>query len=929
MKRNLALLLILTLLLTLFSFAESDTMTAGQYLKQLGVIKGDAEGNLNEKEKLTREQAITTVVRLMGKEKEALATKYAPTFNDVPADSWAKPYITYAEMKEWTNGIKVGEFGYGQNLTTKQYVTYMLRVLGYGDTPYDKSMIQAAKLGLLDNVVATKGSAIIKRADVFVIMKNTLNTKPKDSEKQLIYVLGLLKDEAEPAKPEPKPEDKPEVKPDSKKPEVKEVIADSLKRFRIVLTAPIENVGDYDNYSLDSDGKAVIDSNSIIELANNNSEIVVTMTKPATQQDKADLEISDIFAKKEKIKDIEFLDRTIPEVTGVDIIGKDKIKVTFSEPMKVDGDKDKSLINKDNYKIVDKDGDNFYVDKVTANKAHTAAIIELYSDMDGDVEVSVKNVEDYAGFTVIGKKAEVDFKKDDKAPKLVGYKAASLRKVTLVFDEDIVLMKDHNAFYHTNTGSIAETAKADGKDLVLTFAKGDEMPAGTAYLYIKGGAIKDNWGNTLDGKQSFEITVTTDKTAPKVDGEVKVTSQRKVEIKFDEAIEKNSDFDVTLLKDGDIVKVGFDETIKDDVLTVKFDEDLFGKYKLIIEGIEDDMSNAIEKTALSFEADDETPPVVADFKAVAYKIDEKEQLLIVQFGEEMKESDILDKENYRLDGDFLDALDDIKIKTIDKNRAVQISVPEKQFDFTDSNLDKGNKLLEIGKLSDAAGNKMNKFSVTVDIENGDKMDIALEAVRLISDKKIEFEIDGKLSDVTLKQFVVFSDGDRAKFAGDDVGETKDGNTLITFTLVDSVSTDPKEARLKYLIRDKDSLADDDLKPSKNRYGQNLAGKEGDIADKCPPKVDKVVLIDDDTIYVYFTEDLDSGYIAKKGKNGFSVGEGELKSASLHESKKNVIVLNGEDFTKNSDVIYEDSNIYDLAGNEMQGFKYREKLKTVD
>ncbi len=927
MKRNLALLLILTLLLSVFSFAESQPKSVGEQLKELGVIKGDEKGNLNEKDNLTREEAITTVIRLMGKEKEALATKVAPSFKDVPKDSWAKSYIAYAEMKDWTNGMGDGKFGMGKNVTTKQYATYMLRVLGYGDTPYEQSMIQAAKLGLLDDVKATKGDAIITRGDVFVVMNNTLNTKLKGKDQQLIAALGLLK--AEP-KPEPKPETKPEAKPEPKTAAVKEVVANSLKQFKIVLTAPIDKAGDEKNYNLDGDGKALIDKDSVFELSDDKKEITVTMTKPAEQQEKVDLEIEDIFDEDVTIKDVQFLDRTIPEVVDIKVVGEDKIKVVFSEPMLVDGTADKSMLNKDNYEIFDKDDDSLYIDQVTtANKKGTAAIVKLYSEIEQDVTVSVKNIDDYAGFGVISKKETVSFVKDKTAPKLVGYKTSSLRKVVLVFDEDIALAKDKSAFYHTNTGNTAEKVEVNGKELTITFDKGDEMPAGTTYIYVKDEAIKDLWGNLLDGKQVFEITVTTDKKAPQVVGKVKVKTQRKLEIKFDEAIEKNSDFDITLMKDGDIVKNGYNDSIDKDVLYLTFDKDLYGKYKLIVEGLEDEMSNAIDKTALSFEADDATAPVATDFKATAYRVADKNQWLVVQFGDKMKKSDILSLENYQLDGDFLSEFEDITIKVMDDSKAVKITIPEDQFDFTEEKLSNNNKLLVIGKLSDAAGNKMTDFSTTVSIKNGDDTSIELEEVRLVTDKKIEFEIADKLTDVTVEQFIVFHDGDKVKFASHSVDDMKNGNTVVSFKLADSIGTDPKVEDVKYLIRSKSDLADDDLKPSKNRYGQILKGSEGDVKDVCAPKVEKAVLVDDETIYVYFTEKLDPGYISSKGKNGFSVSDGKLNSATLHDSKGNVIVIDGEDFDKNSDIIYEDTNIYDLAGNEMKSFRYKEKLKTAE
>ncbi len=924
MKKSLALLLILTMLLSVFSFADNEQSSVGEKLKELGVIKGDTDGSLRPADKLTREEAIVTITRLMGKEKEALATKVDPSFKDVPTDHWAKPYIAFAEIKGWTNGIGEGKFGLGDNVTTQQYATYMLRVLGYGDTPYDQSMVEAAKRGLLDDVVATKGSAKITRGDVFVMMYNTLYVKPKDADKALVYVLDL--------KAEPKPEPQPEPQPQPTEPQgdvaIKEVVADSLKQFKLVLTAPFDTAGEARNYDFDSEGKAVLDQNSSFELSEDKKTIIVTLTKPAEQQEKADLEVNGLFNKNAEFEDIQFLDQTIPEVVSAELVGKDKIKVVFSEPMQEDTSDERNMLNKDNYKIADKAGDSLHIEKITvANKQGTAALIQLYSNLKDDIKLTVKNVDDYAGYAVINKTIDVEFVVDEQAPKLLGYKTPSLNKVILVFDEDIALVKDEKAFYHTNSGNVAKTVSVNGNELTMTFAKGNEMPAGTTYIYIADEAVKDLWGNLLDGKQVFEITVKSDKKAPQVVGKVIVKTQRKLEIKFDEVIEKNDDFDITLLKDGDIVKNGFSATVSKDVLTVTFDKELYGTHKLIIEGLQDEMGNEIDKTALTFEADDATAPQATNFKAVAYQVDSKEQLLIVQFSDKMNKSDIVDLDNYQLDGKFLSDLD-VSIKAIDDDEAVQIEIPEDQFDFTASNLSKNNNLLVIGKIADAAGNKMNQFSVTIDIKNGDTSGIAVEKVRLVADKKVEFEIADKLSDVTVEQFVVLVDGKTAKFASYAVEDDKNGHTVVTFKLAEDIGTDPAADKIKYIIRNKAELKDDDLKPSSNSYGQMLMGTDGDVVDACPPALKKIVLVDESTIYVYLTEELDAGYIAAKGKNGFSVSEGTLEKATLNGAKNNVIVLIGEDFTEDSDVKYEDSNIYDLHGNEMADFNFTEKLATV-
>ncbi len=935
MKRNLALLLILTLLLSIVSFGAIDQNGVGQKLKELGVIKGDANGDLRTTDNLTREEAITTIVRLMGKEKEALATTVAPSFKDVPNGDWSAPYIAYSELKQWTNGTGDGKFGYGKNVTTQQYATFMLRVLGHTDLPYEQSMIEAAKLGLLDDVVATRGNSIITRGDVFVMMNNTLNNKPKNSEDDLIYVLGLMKKpEEEPKKPT-EPETKPETKPEEKEPAesetpfVKEVIVDSLKRIKLVLSAPIDSAGDDKNYDLDSDETAVLSADSVFELSTDKKTINITLTRAAKQQEKAELTIDGLFEEDVKLKDIQFLDRTIPEVIDAKMVAKDKIKVTFSEPMVTNKDAENSMLKSDNYRVTSGKNDTLYIDELTAaNKSGDAVIIQLYSDIKDDITLEVLSVDDYAGFGVINKKIEIEFDDDTTAPKVVDYKTSSLRKVTLIFDEDIVLAKDHSAFYHTNSGNVAAEATVDGKALTLTFAKGDELPAGTAYVYAKDASIKDLWGNLLDGRQVYEITVTTDKTAPKIVGNVKVKSQRKIELKFDEPVEKNDSFDITLLKDDGIVKNDFTASIDQERVSLTFDKDLYGKYKLIVEGLTDEMGNQIEKTALSLNVDDATAPEATDFKAIVYKVDADDQLLIVQFGDKMKKSDIENLENYQLDGKFLDDLD-VAIKTINDGESVQIIVPEDQFDFTDNNLTDDNDLLVIGKMADAAGNKMSRFSVTLDVKNGDATGIEVKEVRLIAKDKVEFEISEKLSDVTIQQFVIFYDGERVRYSSNLVQEMKNGNTVVAFELAKDVGTDPEAKDLEYLIRSKNDLADDDLKPSQNRYGQQLVGSDGKVKDACAPEVTKVALIDEDTIYVYFSEALDEGYIAAKGTNGFSVSDGELESATLDESKKYIMVLTGKGFDKDSNVEYEDTNIFDMNGNEMKSFRYTDRLATLD
>lgn len=93
----LAFAMLFALSLPVFA-AESEAQEAAETLYELGLFKGtgtDAAGkpvfDLNRAP--TRAEAVTMLVRLLGKEDEALAGDWNTPFIDV-AD-WAKPYVGY------------------------------------------------------------------------------------------------------------------------------------------------------------------------------------------------------------------------------------------------------------------------------------------------------------------------------------------------------------------------------------------------------------------------------------------------------------------------------------------------------------------------------------------------------------------------------------------------------------------------------------------------------------------------------------------------------------------------------------------------------------------------------------------------------------------------------------------------------------------
>jgi hypothetical protein len=137
------------------------------------------------------------VLRLQALEKNAKAETEKSTFTDVPASHWANCYISYAEKTGLTKGIGNGKFGLGNKVTANEYITYVLRALGYDDTygdfTWDKSIDKALEIGLITatevKYYKSKASTAIIRDDVVALSISALEIKIKGTQKSLLKKL--------------------------------------------------------------------------------------------------------------------------------------------------------------------------------------------------------------------------------------------------------------------------------------------------------------------------------------------------------------------------------------------------------------------------------------------------------------------------------------------------------------------------------------------------------------------------------------------------------------------------------------------------------------------------------------------------------------------------------------------------------------------
>lgn len=180
MKKILSLLLLLVLVSSTvgtYSLAEeTNDLTYGKILKEIGIIKGDGLGNLNEDKQLTRGEMVAIISTLTTPKTDTFKVPVKPSFTDVPVNHWAFNHVERAKQGNVTQGIGNGKFGINDKVTYKQSLAFMLNMLGY-KTSWDNVSQAAIELG----IYSLKGedsfgdpSILFTRGMMFEVLVNAL-----------------------------------------------------------------------------------------------------------------------------------------------------------------------------------------------------------------------------------------------------------------------------------------------------------------------------------------------------------------------------------------------------------------------------------------------------------------------------------------------------------------------------------------------------------------------------------------------------------------------------------------------------------------------------------------------------------------------------------------------------------------------------------
>lgn len=851
MKKSLSLVLAIAMVFSMFSsmaFAAEEK-AAGEYLQEIGVITGDLSGDLNEDSTWSRQDVTVILSRLMGLEDAAADTAKGHSFADV-TDPFYDGYITWAKDEELFNGHSDVRFGYGESITNQQFLAVMLRALGY-DVAYEDTIATAVELGLADE--GTDAGAEATRGSYYDVVVTTLHT-----ENSAGVVLGeaLELEGFEPVAPETL--------------EVAEVTANNLKQVVVEFNQDVADnsaVSNKDNYTV-KDGK-------VVDVTVDGMTATLTLEKKFDQQTTKLVTISDkILSEKEELE-VKFFDTTVPEVVSAEVIGKDTIKVTFSEPINAE-ELDTRTEKRAGFGLTNAEGNNVYVDDVTFAKNNTEANVEFYSNfVEGEYTLEVKSAyADYAAFKVVSEEITVDVIVDEAAPEVVDFKDAKPYGVTLVFNEDITVETTAKAdFYHTNSKNYVDVLPTpNGNELELKFHEDYKMPSGTVYVYVAGEAVADLWDNENVQQLRIAVEVIGDDEGPVVES-ITVDAQDKLTVVFNEDVNPSTvddeDDQFTILDaDGDeiINVVSKSEIHADDAnkVVLNLSKNINDDNTLVIENVEDIYGNEIEKTEFDFFAEDVTAVDIdyielAANNAKLYNDGTDLQRLVIDFGEAMAvEGDysVLDLTKYRFitqtAGETLKDLDGYSINAVDNNEKVEIVI-----DLDDASALTGVESLDIAvsRIADASGNKHAAFTeaarVTVDAISA--IDFKAGTAKATGKKTIEVELTDSLE--------IFDDNDFSLIIGTteytvtnstygfQVDDNSDGNKL-TFILDFELSEIAEVTGQGVKVAVAGAQADID---SVNVYGtQMLETAEEDVLDAIKPEI-KTVVKNGNNIDITFSE----------------------------------------------------------------------------
>lgn len=184
MKKIISYVLLFALI---FTFSPSYASAAAalyekkaEVLSVLNILKGDEDGFRLESSP-TRLEAVIIMLRLTGNESAAVEKNLHHPFTDVP--DWAGAYAGYAFASGITSGVSETRFGTDEELTANQFITFVLRALGYNDLNGDFDVDGALEFARSKKIITSDVDADnFKRKDIVSVLYDVLGANVNNSD---------------------------------------------------------------------------------------------------------------------------------------------------------------------------------------------------------------------------------------------------------------------------------------------------------------------------------------------------------------------------------------------------------------------------------------------------------------------------------------------------------------------------------------------------------------------------------------------------------------------------------------------------------------------------------------------------------------------------------------------------------------------------
>ena len=138
--------------------SNSPYSTAIEYVSTIGIMVGDNQGNFNPDKIVSRAEMATIVCRVLNQTDNLSKTN---VFTDVPLTHWANAYVGKASEFGIVGGYGGGKFGPGDPVTYEQAVTMVVRTIGKEETHHQKGMANCYTRKSNQRFTSTKGNATI------------------------------------------------------------------------------------------------------------------------------------------------------------------------------------------------------------------------------------------------------------------------------------------------------------------------------------------------------------------------------------------------------------------------------------------------------------------------------------------------------------------------------------------------------------------------------------------------------------------------------------------------------------------------------------------------------------------------------------------------------------------------------------------------